>query len=87
MKKLLKTALCLMAVVLCMTAFLLPAYAQASDGEAAAAQEPAVTEEKASAYGAELVERDEAIERADILSLNLPLNAETAGSSRGSSRT
>jgi len=38
----------LIAVVLCMTAFLLPAYAQASDGEAAAAQEPAVTEEKAS---------------------------------------
>lgn len=38
----------LIAVVLCMTAFLLPAYAQASDGEAAVAQEPAVTEEKAS---------------------------------------
>ena len=38
----------LIAVVLCMTAFLLPAYAQASDGEAAAAQEPSVTEEKAS---------------------------------------
>lgn len=38
----------LIAVVLCMTAFLLPAYAQASDGETAAAQEPAVTEEKAS---------------------------------------
>ena len=42
--------------------------------------DPFLTEEKASAYGAELVERDEAIERADILSLNLPLNAETAGS-------
>ena len=38
----------LIAVVLCMTAFLLPAYAQASDGEAAVAQEPAGTEEKAS---------------------------------------
>lgn len=36
----------LIAVVLCMTAFLLPAYALASDGEAA--QEPTVTEEKAS---------------------------------------
>ncbi len=44
------------------------------------AYDPFIKPEQAEAYGAGLVDMDEALERADIVSLNLPLNAETKGS-------
>ncbi len=44
------------------------------------AYDPFLSEEKAAACGAQLVGMDEALREADYVSLNLPLNEETAGS-------